>query len=280
MRDVSRIESMNVAEDPDAVVEVINASASTPVLLVCEHASNNIPPAFDQLGLSDEVVKSHVAWDPGALAVAQAMSSALDAPVVASRISRLVYDCNRPPTVPSAMPARSEIYDIPGNTTLTEEERQRRVEQYYQPFRDRLCAVIDRHLANGLTPVLVTVHSFTRVYNGVSRDVDIGILHDEDQRLADELLGGELAQSRFDVRRNEPYGPQDGVTHTLREHALKRGLLNVMIEIRNDLIADAPAQKAMAQLLTDGVRAAVETLQQKSQTQDSAARKTNSISHG
>ena len=51
------------------------------------------------------------------------------------------------------------------------------------------------------------------------------------------------------VRRNEPYGPADGVTHTLRTHALPRGLANVMIEVRHDLIADAGSQEAMAQRL-------------------------------
>ena len=81
----------------------------------------------------------------------------------------------------------------------------------------------------------MTVHSFTPVYFGAKRDVEIGILHDEDTRLADALLE-ELAGAPHKVERNQPYGPQDGVTHSLKRHAISRGIANVMLEIRNDLL--------------------------------------------
>jgi len=94
-------------------------------------------------------------------------------------------------------------------------------------------------------PILVTVHSFNPVHSGRRRDVEIGVLHDADRRLADRLLAA-TGEDRFDIRRNAPYGPADGVTHTLKRHALPRGLLNVMLEVRNDLIADATGQERIA----------------------------------
>ena len=97
--------------------------------------------------------------------------------------------------------------------------------------------------------MLVTVHSFTPVYHGRPRAVEIGVLHDADSRLADALLDTAAAHTTADVQRNAPYGPGDGVLHTLHEHALPHGLLNVMLEIRNDPIADAPAQRSMAYML-------------------------------
>ncbi|MCT8997605.1 N-formylglutamate amidohydrolase [Chelativorans intermedius] len=242
------------------VVETLNPDGAGPFVLACEHASNAIPAEFSDLGLDAEALASHVAWDPGAHAVALHLSALLDAPLVASRISRLVYDCNRPPHAPDATPARSEAYTIPGNAGLTRAARMRRAERFYFPFRAALSACLDSRMQAGKAPALVTVHSFTPVYLGRRRAVEIGILHDRDRRLADALIASLAQEGGWIVRRNEPYGPQDGVTHTLADQALGRGLDNVMIEIRNDLIAGAAEQKAMADLLARHLKMALAAL--------------------
>ncbi|MFC6489784.1 N-formylglutamate amidohydrolase, partial [Nitratireductor sp. GCM10026969] len=128
-------------------------------------------------------------------------------------------------------------------------DRAARARRFYEPFRAALAACLDTKIAAGQAPVLVTVHSFTPVYFGVCREVEIGILHDRDCRLADALLASMRGEDGWIVRRNEPYGPQDGVTHTLAAQALPRRLLNVMLEIRNDLIADGNGQENMAAFL-------------------------------
>ena len=235
------------------VVRILNPAARGPVVLICEHASNFIPAEFNDLGLSDKVKVSHVAWDPGALAVARGLSQRLDAQLVASGVSRLIYDCNRPPTAADAMPARSEIFEIPGNVDLRDTARAARTAAYYDPFHTATRSA----LARVGQPVVVTVHSFTPVYMGKARNVDIGILHDSDSRLADAMLAVAADYSGLRVLRNEPYGPQHGVTHTLREHALPSGWLNVMLEIRNDVIATAQQQDNMARTLAAWLRAAL-----------------------
>ncbi|WP_420405671.1 N-formylglutamate amidohydrolase [Nisaea sp.] len=239
-------------------VSVTNGDGSGAAIVVCEHASNHIPADLRGLGCDEAVRQSHVAWDPGALPVASIMASMLDAPLVAATISRLVYDCNRPPEAESAMPAVSEIYDVPGNAGLTETQRAERAERIYFPFRDALKSVIDGRLAGGRRPAIVTVHSFTPSYRGIERPFDLGILHDADTRLADTMLDQPESLAGLDVRRNEPYGPDDGVTHTLKVHALPHGLLNVMIEIRNDIIRAAAQQRAMAERLSGVVARALE----------------------
>ena len=93
---------------------------------------------------------------------------------------------------------------------------------------------------------MVTIHSFTPVYNGKPRAVEVGILHDSDTRLADAMLAAAAHNPAFKVERNAPYKPEDGVTHTLAEHALPNGLLNVMVEIRNDLLEDVEGIEAIA----------------------------------
>ena len=227
-------------------VHVLNAQARSPLILICEHASNFIPPEFDGLGLSEAARTSHAAWDPGALAVADGLSRRLNAPLIAGGVSRLVYDCNRPPDAPDAVRAKSEVFDVPGNQNLDAAAFSRRVRDFYLPFRD----AIAQAMSQVPEPVLVTIHSFTPVYLGQPRDLDIGVLHDADSRLADAMLALAPARTGLRVRRNQPYGPQDGVTHTLKEHAIPGGRLNVMLEIRNDLIATAEQQDRMAGLLS------------------------------
>ena len=101
------------------VVMTEGPGGPSPVLLLCEHASRRLPPEFGDLGLSADVRSSHVAWDPGALNLARHLAVALDAPLVAGGVSRLLYDCNRPPDAPGAVPARSETSEATVAEILT-----------------------------------------------------------------------------------------------------------------------------------------------------------------
>jgi len=231
-----------------------NPDAGSDVLLVCEHASHRMPEAFGHLGLSDDLRQSHIAWDPGALGVAQTLSRGLDARLVEARASRLCYDCNRPPESPDAIPPVSEIFEIPGNSDLSAGARADRVKTFYEPFRALLAQVAK---TSPRPPVIVTVHSFTPVYRGAPRAVEIGVVHDEDSRLADAMLACAADHTGANVGRNDPYGPAQGVTHTLKEHALSNGFLNVMLEIRNDLITTAAEQEAMGEMLAGWITSAL-----------------------
>lgn len=232
-------------------VALVNAVARGRVILVCEHASRLLPASLGTLGLSAEALASHIAWDPGALAVSRLMAERLDATLLYQRFSRLVYDCNRPPESPAAMPEKSEVFDVPGNVGLDQAARDARTRALYLPFRDKLSRLVEERIAERRAPLIVTMHSFTPVYFGKQRSVEVGILHDADTRLADAMLAVAGTDGPFAIRRNEPYGPQDGVTHTLKEHGLANGLPNVMIEVRNDLIQDEAGQRVMADYLAD-----------------------------
>ncbi len=243
------------AEGP--VVDVVNADGGAEIVFVCEHAARAIPTALATLGLSEAERASHVAWDIGALSLARNLSKAFDAPLVAARFSRLVYDCNRAPEALDAVPERSETIEIPGNIGLDAAARAGRLKEFYTPFESALARIIDTKIARGESPAIISVHSFTPTYFGARRDVELGILHDSDTRLADALLAQAVSLTGLRSQRNAPYGPADGVTHTLLTHALPRGLPNVMLEIRNDQISDMPACQrvaaALARLLRHGV---------------------------
>jgi predicted N-formylglutamate amidohydrolase len=237
-----------------------NASARGRAVIVCEHASNHIPARWGDLGLTPDQRRAHIAWDPGALGLARGLAQRLDAVLVHAPVSRLVYDCNRAPDMPGAMPARSEVHDIPGNAALTTEDRATRTAAVYIPFHDGLHALLMDRIARGLHPALVTIHSFTPVYFGKARAVEFGVIHDADDHLPRAILAEARARTALRAEWNEPYSAKDDVTHTLRLHATPYGLPNAMLEIRNDLIATPEAETAMAATLAPVLAAAMAAL--------------------
>lgn len=228
------------------IVSTYKGNLSSPIVFICEHASNHIPAKFHNLGLSDDFLKTHVAWDIGACQLSQVLAKAFDAPLVMSNISRLVYDCNRSSSMQDAIPTDTEQGPIPGNQNLSENEITQRIETYYHPFEKALAKVIKTHLS---TPVIINVHSFTTYYYGKKREVDIGILHDSDSRMADAILQVAKQYPSINIQRNNPYGPEDGVMHTLQRHAIANQLHNFMLEVRNDLLLKKDDIKKVSQTL-------------------------------
>jgi len=233
--------------DPIGPVAVVNGQGASRVLLVCEHASHRFPARYAGLGMAEADKISHAAWDPGAQALAERLSAGLDAPLVLSTVSRLVYDCNRPPNAPGAMRPISEKIVIPGNENLTDADKAERIATVYEPFKQTLTQTIKSFET---PPVLVTVHSFTRVFNNIKRDVDVGIIHDQDDRLAVRMIENSGAETDLKFALNQPYSRHDGVAHTLALHGTDNGLVNVMIEVCNDLIETPEQQDKIAAMLT------------------------------
>jgi len=244
-----------------AAVTLVNTAAASAIVLACDHASNRLPRRVGTLGVDAATLQSHAAWDPGADALARHMARSLDAVLVSAGFSRLVIDVNRPPGAPESIRERSEIFDIPGNRDLSEQERAARAEALYGPFHDAIDAALVARHGRDRAPVLVTVHSFTPVYLGKRREVELGVVFDDDARLGEIMLRLAPRYTALAARPNDPYGPQDGVTHTLRRNAMARGLANVMLEIRNDLIATAESQERIGGELSALVRASVDELQ-------------------
>lgn len=249
------VESL-ISNEPAALVE--NAGGKSDVILICEHAGRQLPGFIGSLGVDDEVMSSHIAWDLGAAELSRILSEIVDAPLIMQRYSRLVYDCNRSFEAVDAIVERSDDVFIPENSGLSASQRQKRHDMVYQPFFQAVTDIIENLMASGRPPVIVTIHSFTPVYKGVRRTVELGILHDSDTRLADSLLSLTQEVDGYRAARNEPYSAEDGVTHTLITHGIKNKLPNVMLEIRNDLLSDTSAQETWAKRLASLISSALE----------------------
>ncbi|SDI62553.1 N-formylglutamate amidohydrolase [Pseudomonas panipatensis] len=227
---------------------LLNAQGRSPVLLVCEHASRYIPAELQQLGLDDAAAQEHIAWDIGALALAEALSARLDAPLLAAGYSRLLIDLNRPLAAPDSIPEHSEIYPIPGNCKLDAATRAQRQAAIFEPFHRRLGELIDQRLAAGVPLRLVGVHSFTPSYRGVPRPWSAGVLFDRAAGYAERIIAG-LRQGDEAIGANQPYQIDPAEDMTVPVHGDERGLDAVLIEIRNDGLRTPEAVAAWAERL-------------------------------
>ena len=248
---------MEIVLRGEKAFEWVNVANMSPIVLVCEHASNHVPAHLNRLGLNAADLERHIAFDIGAAGVARALSGLLGAPLIMQRFSRLIYDCNRPPESAGAMPEVSEVFDIPGNKNLTSGERLARTQQVCRPFHHALETFLDQRAAARVPTALVSIHSFTRAYKGQRRAVDLGLLFDRDDRLAQRLIN---AAPGFDTRFNEPYGPADGVMHLMNLHGAPRSLHHLMIEIGNDLIEKGSDQEKWAERLAAPLADAAQSL--------------------
>jgi len=224
------------------------------VVVICEHASNALPVDRPELGgdlgLDATARAAHIAWDIGALGLSRELAVRLapacgGAVLVHAPLSRLVYDLNRAPDHPGAMPERSEVFDIPGNLGLTPAQKLARTRALYLPFHETLRAEIAALIALGRRPALIAVHSFTPVFHGAPRAVEFGVIHDDNTALSDAVMDAAFGCGLV-TRLNEPYSAAGEVTHTIRLHATPLNLHNTMLEIRNDLIGTPEGQAAIA----------------------------------
>lgn len=235
--------------DPPAVT-TLNESGASPIVLLCEHASNFIPDRYNRLGLRESDLQRHIAYDIGALAVARHMSRRLDAVLVHSGYSRLLIDCNRPLAAPSSIPERSEDTDIPGNIGIDAEERALRDRLFFAPFRERVAALLDARLAARRPTLLVGMHSFTPVYLGVARIWHAGMLYGQARRLGQAMIERlRAADPSLVVGDNEPYRVTLEGDYTVPHQGDARGIPTVLIEVRQDLIAAPDGQAAWGERL-------------------------------
>jgi predicted N-formylglutamate amidohydrolase len=258
IRGASGFGKMTDADRSPIVVE--NPEGTGPFVLVCDHASNRIPEGYRSFGFDDDALDTHIAWDPGALAVARRLSARLDAPLFWPDASRLVIDCNRAPDVSSLIVTEGEGRPVTANRAVSAAERSRRLDRIHTPYHEAIDSCLARRLSARLPTALIAVHSYTPVYFGKARPWQVGIVFDDDRRMADLLIRRLRADPTLTVGINEPYSPADHVYYTVSRHAGPRGLPASMIEIRNDEIGDAAGQRNWADRLAKILVAATQDL--------------------
>lgn len=236
--------------DP-APFEIVNREGSTPLLLVCDHASNRVPHSLNKLGLSDQELGYHVGWDIGVAEITRQISDEMNAPAVLCNYSRLVIDCNRQPGDPTSIPAISDGVVVPANQNLSEAEQVQRTEAIFWPYHHAVTEVGAHLWRKGTVPALFSIHSFTPKL--MSRDEDrpwhAAVLWKHDPRLAVPLIEILQRETSLNIGDNVPYsGWEDAFCVDM--HGAAPGLPYCALEIRQDLIGDLEGQTKWAKILT------------------------------
>lgn len=218
------------------------------IVLLCDHARNTIPPEYRDLGLPADQLQRHIAYDIGAEALTRRLAGLFNAPAVMSQFSRLLIDPNRGEDDPTLVMRFSDGAIVPGNARIGEDEVERRIKRFFRPYDDAVSETIETAIGSGVLPVVVSIHSFTPIWRGVPRPWEVGILWARDGRFSAPLIEALWAEGDLTVGDNEPYhGALKG--DVIDRHALRRGLPNTLIEVRQDLIADESGVEAWAERL-------------------------------
>ena len=233
----------------------INEGGAAKVLLVGDHVSRAIPEAMGNLGLEDEVLDQHMAYDIGTRKLIHHLSEHLDAPAVLAGYSRLVVDLNRSLEDPSVFAEESDGIRIPGNQGLTREEKMLRVKSFYTPYRRAIDTMLHQLRRGDEVPALIALHSFTPELGGVKRPWDIGLLWDVDPRIPLPLLKQLRAHpDNLHVGDNQPYSGRHPADYTIDHHAEATGLPHISIEVRQDLIDTEEGAERWASILDEALK--------------------------
>lgn len=218
-------------------------------LIICDHASNHVPPHLDNLGLPAAELNRHIAYDPGALDVAMKLSEALSCPLVASQFSRLVIDPNRGLDDPTLVMKLSDGAVIPANRDVDPfrdaAAHRQRIEHYYAPYDGAISQAVDAALAADTVPIILSVHSFTPIWRGTPRPWQAAVLWDRDDRLK-KVMDAHMANlPEIVFGDNEPYSGRLK-NDCLYRHGTMKGLPHALFELRQDEVADAAGQALWA----------------------------------
>jgi predicted N-formylglutamate amidohydrolase len=225
-----------MASDDPPPFAVEQADGGDAIVLCCEHGGRALPRCLADRVPPAEDMARHIAWDVGAGETARLVSDRLTAPLALQPYSRLVVDSNRPRHAADLAPAVSDGSAIPFNQGLDAAELDARWHAIHQPFH----RTVDRLIASRRPRAFVAIHSFTPQLKGSApRTMSVGLLvrRDPSLALATAAALGRLAPNDL-VEMNAPYAIEDDSDYTIPVHAEPRALAHVLIEIRNDLIAD------------------------------------------
>ena len=205
------------------------------LILTCEHASNKLPAAFKS-AIPAEVLKTHRAYDIGALAVFRKLVKFAKPEFYSEgKYSRLFVDLNRTITNKSAFSdflrnnenakalATAYWYEYRAAIEQFVESVIRPLGKYVVPSTGTSASSVYHSGTTNATVVHLGIHSFTPELNGKVRNTDIGILYDPSRPqecayarvIKDEI---KRLHPEMKVRFNYPYkGTSDGLTTTLRK---------------------------------------------------------------
>lgn len=226
--------------------ERLSGHRAAPLFLTCEHASERLPTGYALTGSDLRLSGTHWAYDLGARDLVIELAAALCASAVLARFSRLLIDPNREEHHPDLFRQHAEGLPIGLNQQLSVSERQHRITHYHRPYHE----AVDAALSESAAPTLLSIHTFTPIYEGQVRQVELGVLFDRDDAAAEALMAA-LRQTYPHVAANEPWSGKLGLIYSAERHAHRHGRVALELEVRQDLATDPAYRQKLVQVLAD-----------------------------
>ncbi|MEM9014997.1 MAG: N-formylglutamate amidohydrolase [Pseudomonadota bacterium] len=213
----------------------IERFGAQPYLIIVDHASNQIPAPYANLGLPADILETHIAWDIGAKGVGRSLAKSLGGVYFGALFSRLLIDPNRDLKAHDVIPEVSDQIPIPGNEKLTTAGRTQRIERFHNPYHAALNQLLEDEFAS--PPMVVSVHSFSPRLIGelTDRPWHIGLLWREDPASAQNVIAHLRRDTEYCIGDNEPYDARV-FNYTIDRHIGPRDLRHLTFEVRQDLI--------------------------------------------
>ena len=213
---------------------ILNPESLNPLILTCEHASSAIPEEYNNLGLSPELLDTHIARDKGCALLTESLAKSSGCTAFMANFSRLFIDYNRRETEDSLILGESDRIVIPGNQNLSPSEKQFRIEKFHRPYYQAIKRKIADLKTHGITPIIFSIHGFTpQLQGGDFRPWNAGILYVKDNPFAKAVLAHLRSYTTLKVDANVPYDLRIYNTGAAAICGEDMGLQNAVIEIRD-----------------------------------------------
>jgi predicted N-formylglutamate amidohydrolase len=188
------------------------------VLVTCEHASQRLPDGVTLPAADSHLLDTHWSLDLGAEDCVRDLLQAADGGVelqvcaLLSRCSRLLVDVNRPVDSETLIRTTADGRSIQLNSQLSPHDFEDRVCRFHAPYH----AQLQRLRAAFAPQVALSIHSFTPLYEGQRRELEVGVLYrrQEDAEAA-RLLLERFRQSGLKAELNEPWSGMRGFMHAM-----------------------------------------------------------------
>lgn len=232
-----------------------------PIALVisCEHAVNTVPAAYRHLFNNDKsILETHRGIDIGTLEIANHLRQRFVCSYSQATVTRLLIDCNR-------SLGHSNCFSK-FTKHLSSAEKQEIIDLYYLPHRNTIEKQIKTHIENGNQVLHLSIHSFTPILNGVTRNAGIGLLYDHARHAEQEVARiwkSLLIQQTptYRVRMNYPYhGNTDSLTTSLRKLYSEHDYLGFEVESNQALLENNESINEVANVLSSSLNELLQLL--------------------
>ncbi|MDQ8201912.1 N-formylglutamate amidohydrolase [Pelagicoccus sp. SDUM812003] len=210
-------------------------------IVTAEHATDVIPRSCIEL-LTGLIASSetHQIYDPGTKAIGVELASRLESSLLLGTCTRLAIDLNR--SLGSASLFSPPVFAASEGLKID------LINDHYAPFRCETQQLIRKQISAGNTVVHLSLHSFTKVFLGQRREVDLGVLFDDQRSRESAVARAWLRNLKrvlpdLTIRENEPYhGREDGHTTALRRQYPDSQYIGIEIELSQELDLELDAE--------------------------------------